>query len=778
MRVALSVLLSLLFFGTAAVSGEVRTWSDATGAYKIEAEFVDVQRNIVRLKTVDGKIARVPLTQLRRSDQFYISQLRRKKKREATKSREKASPSVTKPSSGDAASDDSSADNPFAPTTSAMRTWTDRTGRHRVEAEFLSLEGQTLRLRRSDGKTLALPLAKLSTADQQEARRLAAAAEDDDPFGDAAIETSPAEAPTPTARPARQPGEYLPGDIVAADDFGKRRQGRVLGGDKHWLEVLFDGDTDVTSVSRQSDEIELIRADPNAVARSAVGLPLTRPDFSQVSQIVGGVSASTTVTPDALESQTALGRRRAVTLGPQQGFFERFTAMSITPDGLHALLAYTGGEDPHDERCRLQICDLEAGRVRSLPLEIRLEQAALAPGGNVVATVAEGEGHDSSAVDVWRVDAKELLHQLSWKPFEQSRFDEVVDLAWIDANRLLTVGRKEVVAWDASQAKAIYQIQPPNLHTGALSAGQRRLALAAGESIDLHDTETGDMLLQIDLPQPRRYESLAFDPSGRLLAARAGQQLDLINLETKDVFDTLYVPSRGIICWTDQEHVLVGGQHLLHVPSKMTVWQYQHGADATRSAGGWQWYLVGDGDPYALLPLKLPHPEVSGIDDDQLVLRSGDSVALRIELINQFAAGGKSILEETRTRLTEDLVEAGYVVADESDAVLVASTDSGEQKNMEYRAFGSFRGETSKVSAVERIYLLELQVGGETVWQRRNVQGPPHFLQLEEGENTSQGVARVMRPSTNYFGGGLPSRVIAPEARAKRTSKIGLNGLR
>jgi hypothetical protein len=48
-----------------------------------------------------------------------------------------------------------------------MRTWTDSTGKHHVEAEFLELDNGKVRLKRRDGKEVVMPLGRLSPADQQ-----------------------------------------------------------------------------------------------------------------------------------------------------------------------------------------------------------------------------------------------------------------------------------------------------------------------------------------------------------------------------------------------------------------------------------------------------------------------------------------------------------------------------------------------------------------------------------------------------------------------------------
>ena len=57
------------------------------------------------------------------------------------------------------------------PMTPELRTWTDVSGKHRIEATLLKVDGPTVHLRRADGRELAMPLAKLSTADQTYARQ-------------------------------------------------------------------------------------------------------------------------------------------------------------------------------------------------------------------------------------------------------------------------------------------------------------------------------------------------------------------------------------------------------------------------------------------------------------------------------------------------------------------------------------------------------------------------------------------------------------------------------
>jgi outer membrane biosynthesis protein TonB len=50
----------------------LRTWSDATGQYRLEARLVSVQDNLVRLCNAEGKFFRIAMQQLSPADQQFV----------------------------------------------------------------------------------------------------------------------------------------------------------------------------------------------------------------------------------------------------------------------------------------------------------------------------------------------------------------------------------------------------------------------------------------------------------------------------------------------------------------------------------------------------------------------------------------------------------------------------------------------------------------------------------------------------------------------------------
>lgn len=75
-------------------------------------------------------------------------------------------------------------DKPAGDAKGDFRTWTDITGKFRVEAKYVAIENDAVKLVRKDGTTFSVPLAKLSEADQEFAKNIKTnmKADDDNPF--------------------------------------------------------------------------------------------------------------------------------------------------------------------------------------------------------------------------------------------------------------------------------------------------------------------------------------------------------------------------------------------------------------------------------------------------------------------------------------------------------------------------------------------------------------------------------------------------------------------
>jgi uncharacterized protein with FMN-binding domain len=75
-RLAAILLLTAAVLATRPATAQVRTWSDKSGSYKTEAEFVDETDGVVRLKKTDGRVVSLPLERLSPADQTFVRKQR------------------------------------------------------------------------------------------------------------------------------------------------------------------------------------------------------------------------------------------------------------------------------------------------------------------------------------------------------------------------------------------------------------------------------------------------------------------------------------------------------------------------------------------------------------------------------------------------------------------------------------------------------------------------------------------------------------------------------
>ena len=73
--VASCVIVVLVLASLRGARAEMRTWSDATGKFKIDAEYVELAAGKVKLKTKDGKTMTIPMEKLSPADRKFVNDL-------------------------------------------------------------------------------------------------------------------------------------------------------------------------------------------------------------------------------------------------------------------------------------------------------------------------------------------------------------------------------------------------------------------------------------------------------------------------------------------------------------------------------------------------------------------------------------------------------------------------------------------------------------------------------------------------------------------------------
>ena len=123
--------LSLVWVASFSESfADFRLWTDASGNFQIQADFVDMAGENVRLKKTDGQLIAVPLKALSVKDQEHVQSL-------------------------------------MASESNSFRMWEDATGKFQIYAEFLQVVDGNVHLKRKvDAQVIVVRLAALSANDQ------------------------------------------------------------------------------------------------------------------------------------------------------------------------------------------------------------------------------------------------------------------------------------------------------------------------------------------------------------------------------------------------------------------------------------------------------------------------------------------------------------------------------------------------------------------------------------------------------------------------------------
>jgi len=681
-----------------------------------------------------------------------------------------------------------------------LHTWTDESGKYKIDAEFVAVEGANVRLKRRDGRNLSLPIAKLSKPDQKYLKELVKSrkggGDPNNPF-EAGLESEGRQdgGRAQSGRGPKGPGGFRVGDRVQVRRGGDWSPGTVAelsrGAGGNFLGVRMDGSDDVDNVIAEPFFIRRLKGrDPGAPGGRLSDLPTDWPvdeaDMSNVRRVVPLGEPTGAFTPDPATPLPAGWRLKPTELGAKRGFFEKPVAVAMAaPETGLCVVVSTGGAGAGDDPSRVEVCNLRtgsAGEGYSAPRKVKL--ANVSPSGKRLLTVSEGEGFDTGPVQTWTLGKDKLTHVKSWEAGGGDRGRGLKWLAWLDDQRALTLDGETLTLWQVDDARAVYQIPAEHAQSAAFSPGRRQIALVTMQGVDVYSVDDGELLARLKPDRRGAGGHAAFSPSGQRLAVAVagGETVSIYDLTNGEKLATVYARSAHALAknlqWLGDDYVLTSGSDLIHVPDEMTVWTYDHHADHVVPLGDKTCYFFNDhaSGRRAILPFALPHGAALKSNTGELALKPGDPVSLEVEQVVDLTNNAGTGAPSATDALTQALLDAGYKVEDGAPNKLVARTSPGETEQMAYRSFG-IGGQTQNVSVTGRVYELELVADGQVVWSRKSVQRAPHHLRLEKDETIDQAVERIMQPNHSYFGATIPARVMAASQGEQRKSTLSLRGI-
>lgn len=577
-----------------------------------------------------------------------------------------------------------------------LRTWTNSTGKFKIEARLLGVEGEIAKLERKDGTVVQIPLTKLSAADRKYIEEL----EEANPFEP--VEENPFQ-PINKSQPKMSRG---PRDD---DTFGEAKTVNV-----NWSRV------ESLPLMPSSDKWEF-------------KTPIQPAEVSEL-------------------------RPRAISIPAKSNFFERTQNLAVNASGQRAVIGYSLDEPKPEGTTRLVLADLEKGKTLvTASTSGKMVPLALNDRGFQVLMRRDDWGFGKQdRLELWNLSPDGITKVLEWIPYDDQKGGER-DLKWaafLDDDHIATLGGcGKLAVWNVDTVSPLYYLQIDGGCAPALSPDRKLLAFSTGTQVGVLDLERKEVVaLQTTGRTP--WPKLRFSPDAKQLALLAHSKLLVYDFADGKLYREISLIGSNVAAnelqWPHQKYLLLGKTSVFDIENQLDLWTYR-GHDMVETIGDQSLFVVHDGwdKPGALVIAAIPAPgfEKALADamkqPDFLVLKAGTTVKVNVDGLPDPAER-----EKVREVLTRKLKEQGFQVGSQGTIELVASSEAGEEKDVSYHGFGISPWKSYKVR--EYVSRLAFVYQGKNTWQTQGSSVPGH-IQLKEGETIEQVLRRSERPNYAYF---------------------------
>ncbi|WP_337177821.1 SHD1 domain-containing protein [Paludisphaera sp.] len=622
-----------------------------------------------------------------------------------------------------------------------MRTWQDASGRFKIQAKFVALNGKNVVLQKADGTRMQVDIEKLRSADSQyvEAQRKKLAEEDpfkpvpaeEDPFKPApAVAT-----PSPRARPGRVGAMRSPAARPGASATPDDRQ-----------------------------------ATPGVA-------PEIHPDWSAATMAEMAPDGPWTLdVGPAPAPSDAEARPRALPVPPKVDFFEKTKGLVVNTPATHALAGFAM-DNPKPGTTRVVLGDLASGKLLGqFRSEGSMAPLALSDAGDRALMRTDEFGFGNSyRLELWDIGPDGLNKAWSLAPYGDMEGGDR-DVKWarfLGPGRFATLGGKgKLVIWDLDPVQPRTILSVDENCTPGLSPDGRFLAFVDQGNVGVLDVEGGRITALQAMPTKHvPWPSLGFSPSGKRLACVSGSKLHAWSTEDGSALPEILLAPIAVgpnvpTIWTDEEHVLVAERYLVDVASEVIMWQYDGAESVVGDRAGLCWFLLGmsPNQPGAVVPARLPQP--AAVNALKQALANPESFALRPGATVTIDVNGvpdASERDKIARALTDRLARNQVKVAPGSPLVLAATVTPGKEQEISYRTFGAgFRTDNFKVRP--QVSGIKLTFQGQLAWEAAATTLPMmDFAHLGPNETLADHVKKFERPNYGFFEGvEIPRRVARP----------------
>lgn len=616
-----------------------------------------------------------------------------------------------------------------------IRTWKDASGKFSVLAQFIGLADGKIELRKADGKIISIDLEKLSTADQDAARELAAVTPPANPFE--------LEVADPWAVKKSGPGAW-------STELAKFEQKRLVPNEK-WL----------------------IQPDPAPPSQSAA---LPAKSFTAAAGSVSG-SVKWRGEPNGVivdPHRQCLWVGTKCQVSPESGRLDRLDLAkgtlvdsAIAPPSIRPMAVDPTGK---------YLCTVRDDGEKNLEAIVDLWSVTGDKAQIVESFIPYGQS-ERNFKHVHRTHA----------------------CVFVDDKHLLTLsGNWGLVLWDIPARRPKWSLEggEKSITCIALSPNRQQLAVAMddeGAGVFLLDPLTGKCRGSCDLSHKhgRNFyaDNIGFSDDGTRLAAFGMWGFWLWDLNTgKTVLShrTSYVGDAGDfpLIFGPQGHVIINNEKAYDVRRGLFSCEYG-GWDVATGYAGRQWYVtLEDSDSstfYSVRSAVIPSEEVAQKaaavkKEDLYLVKDGAKVALKADLMFDAVTN-----DRVRAEVTNRIKAAGWIPVDAgAEYELILTMEAKNPRIQEIPRLNLQTGERTvesiKVFDVYGKIDLQTVTGARSLWKNDITWQPPPGAFRKLGQTLEE----VMRPQPQpefFLLHELPSQeVVYPKGRSILKYEISATG--
>ncbi|MBL8888490.1 MAG: hypothetical protein JNL67_00830 [Planctomycetaceae bacterium] len=643
-----------------------------------------------------------------------------------------------------------------------FRTWTDATGKFKVEATVYDLTETEVKLLKKDDKVVTIPISKLCEADKTFLSELRAKREAEvDPFAGG------------TAVKPRQP--------VGDDD-------------------MFAGGTPVEET-------------PPALKTFPPG---TLPIAGKAVKVANEIALDTAEFKYTPAEQPKHERDKSISL-PQPKFakeYEGHTNSRLFYSGNSGELIAVYRKNSFQNFSHTVLVDTKAEEIvgeYTLPFQ-EVNDIIVSPSKQSIVTIHNSAGSENGGIVFWKqVDGK-LEPEQAWKfgAFgQQNRFTAHSSL-FVDDQHLFTIG-SHLALWDVASAKCLYCVSDPG--AWVISRDNSHIVFFQKGSLWLMRLKDGEIVGRIQ-GDPKFIESLKMlevSPDGKSLVAAAGNSLHGFDLTTgASLFSYDAGYNIASVIWADNSLLLVNNGLIVDPKLQVTVWNVAvtHGLYRAQT-GSTTWIVTPD----RVFGFEL-------INDNRRNEIARNTAELKAEELLLYGPGSRISLstdlahlgvdsDNTAQQLREMLEKRGFVIDDSAPLRLEAVVRQGKEVEELVREgrgslidplgrmdpfgpfgpiggfgrpdpFGRGGGIHERIRYKPHSSHLVLKLNQDILWQASaNYSAAGPVLTLEDGETPQDAANRLCRPNAKFFTNStIPAKIARlPKDRPAGSTRITAAGV-